>query len=54
MPGQRRVNFINTLAPGRCGCNLKLVIIKLISMIGILSTSYENALMWKPEDLTDD
>ena len=32
---------INSLACGRCGSNLKLVILKLISMIDIPSISFE-------------
>ena len=40
----------NTLTPKRCGCNLKLVIFKLISRID----SLKNALRWMPQDLRDD
>ena len=43
-----------SLVPGRSYCNRKLVIFKLISRIGILSISYESALRWMPQDLTDD
>ena len=45
--------WVNSLAPGRCGCNLKLVILQLISRIDVLSTC-EIALRWKKQDLTDD
>ena len=43
-----------TLAPGRCGCNMKLIIFKLISRIAILSICYEIAFMWMPQDLAND
>ena len=45
---------LNSLAPRRCGCYLKSVIFKLVSMINILSISYEIVLRWMPQDLTDD
>ena len=46
---------LTTIGPGRCGCNLKSLILKLISRmdIYILSISCEIALMWMPQDLTD-
>ena len=48
-------NNFNSLAPGRCGCNLKLIICKLIlSRIDTLSISCEIAFRWIPQDLTDD
>ena len=52
--GITRPQWVNTLAPGRCGFNLKLVIFKLILRIDILSYSYEIALRWMTQDLTDD
>ena len=42
------------VVPGRGGCNLKLVIFKLTSRVDILSISREIALMWMPQDFTDD
>ena len=45
---------VNSLAPERCFCNLKLLIFKHLSGIDILSISYEIALRWMPQDLTDD
>ena len=42
------------MAPGRCGFNLKFVIPKLISRINILSIFNEIAIMWKPQDITND
>ena len=45
---------LNSLVPGRCGCNLKLVIFKLTSRLDILSISCEIALRWMPKDFTDD
>ena len=44
--------YINSLAPGRCRCNLKLVI--FTSRVDILSISYEIALRWMPQNFTDD
>ena len=44
---------VNSLAPGRWDCDLKLIIFKLISMIVILSLSCEIALRWMPHNLTD-
>ena len=38
------------LAPGRCNCNLNLVIFKLVPRIYILRTSREIALRWMPQD----
>ena len=46
--------FFNSLAPGRCGCYLKLVIFKLVSRINIMSISCKIVLRWTPLDLTDD
>ena len=43
----------DTLAPGRCSCNLKIVIFKLISRIDILSCSSEITFISMPQDLTD-
>ena len=44
---------INSLCPGRCDCNLKLIIFKHLSMTDILNISYEIALRWMPQELTD-
>ena len=44
----------NSLAPGRCRCDLKLVIFKLIPRIHIWSIFCEIALRWMPQDLTSD
>ena len=49
-----RVQCINSLAPGRCGCNLKWVIFKLISRIDIVIISSEIAHRWMPWGLADD
>ena len=46
--------YINSLVPERCGCNLKLVIFKLLSRIDILTSSCEIALLGMPQDLIDD
>ena len=45
---------INSLAPEKCGCNLKLVVFKLISTLDIFSIPCEIALGWMPQGLTDD
>ena len=45
---------INSLAPGKCCCNFKSVIFKVISMIDIWSTSCEIALWWMSKHLTND
>ena len=37
---------VNSLAPGRCGWNLKLIIFNLILRIDIYSISFEIALKW--------
>ena len=41
-----------SLVPGRCGCNLKLIIFKRMSRTDILSISCEIALRWMPQELT--
>ena len=48
------VKEINSLALGRPGCHFKTAIFNLISLIGILTLSNDNALRWMPWDLTDD
>ena len=48
------LSSLNSLVPGRCGCDLKLMISKPISRIDILSTCLEIALTWMPHDLMDD
>ena len=45
-----RPQWLNSLAPVRCGCNLKLAIFKLISNTGILSSSIRRM----TQDLTHD
>ena len=52
--GLHQAQQINSLAPGRCGCNVKLVIFKLTSRVHILSIWCEIALRWMPLDFTDD
>ena len=46
--------LVNTLTPGRCRCNFKLVLSKVISMIDIWSISCKITLMWIPQDPADD
>ena len=45
---------LQSLAHGRCGCNLKLVILKFKSSTDILSISCDNFCRWMLQDLTDD
>ena len=40
--------FVSLLVPGRCGCNLKIVIVKLISRVDILNFFNEILLRWMP------
>ena len=47
-------NELNSLAPGRCGSNFKSMNFRLIIGKSRLGTSYEVALWWMPENLTDD
>ena len=44
----------NSLAPGRSECDSKNIIFNLVSLIGIVRSSHDNALWWMPQDLTDD
>ena len=46
--------YVDSLAHGRCGCNLKLIIFKLISKMYILSICCEFALWWMPDVSIDD
>ena len=46
--------WVNSLAPGRCGNNFKRVIFKLTSRIWLFSNQYEIALGRMPLDPTDD
>ena len=46
-------NF-NSLAPGRPGCHFKTAIFNLVLLIGIFTSSGDNALRWMPKDPTDD
>ena len=52
--GVKHQQAFNSLAPGRCGCNLELVIFKMISTLDVLGNSSEIALKWMPQCLTDD
>ena len=45
---------INSLAPDRCGNDLKWGMFKLISKLDILSISCITALRWVRQDLDDD
>ena len=45
---------INSLAPGRSGCDSKNGILNLVLLIGIFKFSYDNVLRWMPQNFTDD
>ena len=47
-------DHINSLAAGRPGCHFKTAIFNLVLLIGIFTSSNDNALGWMPWDLTDD
>ena len=44
----------NSLAPGRHRCHFKIAIFNLVLLIGIFTSSKDNALRWMPRDLVDD
>ena len=46
--------MFNSLAPGRPGCHYKTAIFNLVLLIGIFTSSKDNALRWMPWHLTDD
>ena len=45
---------LNSLSPGRSECYSKNGIFNLVLLIGIFRSSYDSALRWMPQDLTDD
>ena len=47
------ISKINSLAPGRYGCNFKSVIFKIILLIDILISCIEVIFKWTTKDLTD-
>ena len=48
------LSAVNSLAPGRSECDFENVIFNLVLLIGIFRSSHDNALLWMPQDLTDD
>ena len=46
--------LFNSLAPGRLRCCFKTAIFNLVLLIGIFTSSKNNALRWMPRALTDD
>ena len=46
--------IFNSLAPGRPGCHFKTAIFNLVLLIGIFTSSKDNALRWMLWELTDD
>ena len=49
-----RPQWVNSLAPGRPRCHFKTAIFNLVLLIGIFTSSGDNAMRWIPRDLTDD
>ena len=47
------INMFNSLAPGRPRCHFKTAIFNLVLLIGIFTSSKDNALRWMPRELTD-
>ena len=45
---------INSLAPGRCGCNFRNIIFELISWIDTLSATSKIVVRWMPQNSSDD
>ena len=45
---------VNSLAPGRPRCHFKTAFFILVLLIGIFTSSKDNAPRWMPRDLTDD
>ena len=50
----QNIPTLNSLAPGRPRCHFKTAIFNLVLLIGISTSSKDNALRWMPRDLTDD
>ena len=50
----RLCGCFNSLAPGRPGCHFKTAIFNLVLLIGIFTSSNDNALRWMPWDFTND
>ena len=46
--------MINSLVPGRSGCNFKNATFSLVLLVGIFRYSYDNALRLMPRDLAND
>ena len=46
--------WFNSSAPGRPRCHFKTAIFNLVLLIGIFTSSKDNALRWMPRDPTDD
>ena len=49
-----RGQWVNSLGPRRCGCNLKFIFFKLLPRIDILSIFCEIDCRWMPPDVTND
>ena len=45
---------VNSLAPGRCGCNFKNIIFQLVSWTDTLSATSKIIVRWMPQNSTDE
>ena len=54
VPASTHPHLLNSLAPGRSGCDSENGIFSPVLLIGIIKSSYDNVLRWMPQDLTDD
>ena len=43
---------VNSVVPGRSGCNIKIAILNLALLTGIFQSSYDNVLIRMLQDLT--
>ena len=48
-----RLGVSHHLTPGKPGCHFKTAVFNLVLLIGIFTSSKDNALRWMPLDLTD-
>ena len=46
--------FVNSLAPGRCGCNFESAIFEHMSRVKFISTFSKIVLRWMPQNICDD
>ena len=51
---KKDLDYLNSLAPGRCNCDFENVTFNLALLIGIFKSSYDNVHRWIRQNLTDD